>query len=113
MVNFSQNDKAYIPVCLFSPTPKHQPSEGKLPVMKVLSYDHWPIHHDISNPPQQRLTSRKPLWCAMTPTDIRSQWKESWKLAPVVNTHLVDDHTIRQRGFTLPISVPVKGTAGL
>ena len=46
-------------------------------VTKVLTHDHWPIHHDILNPPQQRLTSRKPLWCVMTPTDIESQWRES------------------------------------
>ena len=38
----------------------------------------------------------------MTPTDIKSQWRESWKSAPVVNAHLVDDPTIRQPGFTLP-----------
>jgi len=62
----------------------------------------WPIHHDILNPPQQRLTSRKPLWCVMTATDIKSQWRESWKSAPVVNAHLVDDPTIWQPGFTLP-----------
>jgi len=60
-------------------------------VTKVLSHDHWPIHHDILNPPQQRLTSRKPLWCTMTPTNIKSHRRESWKLAPVVNDHLVDD----------------------
>jgi len=71
-------------------------------VTKVLSHDRWPIHHDILNPPQQRLTSRKPLWCVMTPTDIKSQWRESWKSAPVVNAHLVDDPTIRQPGFTVP-----------
>jgi len=59
-------------------------------------------HHDILNTPQQRLTSRKPLWCDMTPTDIKSHWRESWKSAPVVNAHLVDDPTIRQTAFTLP-----------
>jgi len=42
-------------------------------VTKVLSHDRWPIHHDILNPPQQRLTSRKPLRCVMTPTDINSK----------------------------------------
>ena len=51
-------------------------------VTKVLTHDHWPIHHDILNPPQLRLTSRKPLWCVMTPTDIKSQWRESWKSVP-------------------------------
>ena len=45
-------------------------------VTKVLSHDRWPIHHDILNPLQQRLTSRKPLCCVMTPTDIKSQWRE-------------------------------------
>jgi len=58
--------------------------------------------YDILNPPQQRLTSRKPLWCAVTPTDIKSQWRDSWKSAPVVNAHLVDNSTIWQPGFTLP-----------
>ena len=38
----------------------------------------------------------------MAPTDIKSQWSESWKWAPVVNAHLVDDPTIQQPGFTLP-----------
>jgi len=60
------------------------------------------LHHDILNPPQQRLISRKPLWCAMIPTDIKSQWRESWKSATVVNAHLVDDPTIQLPGFTLP-----------
>jgi len=59
-------------------------------------------HRDILTLTQQRLTSRKPLWCVTTPTDIKSQWRESWKSAPVVNAHLVDDPTIRQPGFTLP-----------
>jgi len=34
--------------------------------------------------------------------DIRSQWKENWKLAQVVNFSLVYDPTIRQPGFDLP-----------
>jgi len=42
-------------------------------VTKVLSHDRWPIYHDILNPPQQRPTSRKPLCCVITPTDIKSQ----------------------------------------
>jgi len=71
-------------------------------VTKVLLHDRWSIHHAILNQPQQRLTSRKPLWCATTPTDIKSQWRESWKSAPVVKAHLVDDSTIWQPGFTLP-----------
>ena len=89
----------------FSPTSNHQPSVGKLlqTGTKVLSRDRWPIHHDSPdlNPPQLRLTSRKLLWCVISPTDIKSQWRESWKSAPVVNAHL-DDSTIRQPGFTIP-----------
>ena len=38
----------------------------------------------------------------MTPNDIKSHLRESWKSAPVVNAHLVDDSTIQQPGFTLP-----------
>jgi len=41
----------------------------------------------------------------MTPADIKSPWRESWKSAPVVNAHLVDDPTIRQPGFTLQWSL--------
>ena len=33
---------------------------------------------------------------------VFSQWRKSWKSAPVVNAHMVDDPTIRQPGFTLP-----------
>ena len=31
-----------------------------------------------------------------------SQWRHEWKLAPVVNSSLVDDPTVRQPGFNLP-----------
>jgi len=55
----------------------------------------------------------------MTPTDIKSKWRKSWKSAPMVNAHLVDDPTIRQPGFTLPqqqwfvlnVSATAKGIA--
>ena len=40
--------------------------------------------------------------CHYNSSDIKSQWRESWKSAPVVNAHLVDDSTILQPGFTLP-----------
>ena len=31
-------------------------------VAKARAHESWPLHHDISNPPPFRLTSRKPLW---------------------------------------------------
>ena len=34
--------------------------------------------------------------------DIKSRWRHNWKLAQVVNSHLVCDPTIRQPGFNLP-----------
>jgi len=34
-------------------------------------------------------------------TNIISQWWDEWKSAPVVNSSLVDDPTIRQQGFDL------------
>jgi len=71
-------------------------------VAKARAHESWPLHHDISNPPLLRLTSRKPLWRESEPVDINSQRRESWKSAPVVNAHLVDDPTIRQPGFALP-----------
>ena len=71
-------------------------------VAKASAHESWPLHHDISNPPQLRLPSRKPLWREIEPVDINSQQRESWKSASLVNAHLVDDPTIRQPGFALP-----------
>ena len=71
-------------------------------VAKASAHESWPLHHDISNPPQLCLPSRKPLWRELEPIDINSQWRESWKSASVLNAHLVDDPTIRQPGFALP-----------
>jgi len=70
---------------------------------QLQSLDHAHRHHDSSNPPPLRLTSRKPLWRESEPVDINSQWRESWKSASVVNAHLVDDPTIRQPGFALSL----------
>ena len=64
-------------------------------VAKARAHESWLLHHDISNPPLLRLTSRKPLWHESEPADINSQWRESLKWASVVNAHLVDDSTIR------------------
>jgi len=50
-----------------------------LAVAKARAHESWPLHHDISNPPPFRLTSRKPLWRESEPVDINSQWRESWK----------------------------------
>jgi len=58
-------------------------------VAKARAHESWPLHHDISNPPPFRLTSRKPLWHESEPVDINSQWRDSWKSASVVNAHLV------------------------
>ena len=71
-------------------------------VEKVIAHDTWPIYSDIFFPPPQRLTSRKPLWQDLQPVDIKSRWRENWKSAKVVNSHLVVDPTIRQPGFVLP-----------
>jgi len=45
--------------------------------------------------------ARPQVWNRL-PTSLRSQWKENWKSAQVVNFSLVDDPTIRQPGFDLP-----------
>jgi len=71
-------------------------------VEKITAHDNWPIHSDITNPPHACLPSRKPLWQDLIRVDIRSQWKENWKLAEVVNFSLLDDPTIQQPGFNLP-----------
>jgi len=67
-----------------------------------LLHDSWPIQPDILSPPLLRLTPRKPLWLDLQPVDIKSRWRHNWKLAQVVNSHLVCDPTIRQPGFNLP-----------
>jgi len=69
---------------------------------KIIAHDNWPIYSDITNSPHACLPSRKPLWQDLISMDIRSQWKEIWKSAQVVNFSLVDDPTIRQSGFDLP-----------
>jgi len=71
-------------------------------VEKIIAHDNWPIHSDITNSPHACLPSRKPLWQDLIHVDIRSQWKENWKSAQVVNFSLVDDPTIQQPGFDLP-----------
>jgi len=70
--------------------------------LKIVKHDSWPIQPDILNPPLLRLTSRKPLWLHLQPDDIKSRWRDNWKSAQVVNSHLVCDPTIRQPGFDLP-----------
>ena len=71
-------------------------------VKKIVKHDSWPIQSDILNPQLLQLTSRKPLWLDLQPVDIKSRWRHNWKLAQVVNSHLVCDPTIRQPGFDLP-----------
>ena len=48
------------------------------------------------------LQSHGPLWSDVHPTDITSQWHDDWKSVSVVNSSLVDDPTVRQRGYDLP-----------
>ena len=71
-------------------------------VEKIVKHDSWPIQPDILSPPLLRLTSRKPLWLDLQPTDIKSRWWYNWKSAQVVNSHLVRDPTNRPPGFDLP-----------
>jgi len=70
-------------------------------VQKIVKHDTWPIQPDILRPPLLRLTSRKLFWLDLQPVDIKSRWRHNWKLAQVVNSHLVCDPTIRQPGFDL------------
>ena len=63
------------------------------------------VQPDILSPPLLRLTSRKPLWLDLQPVDIKSRWRQNWKSAQVVNSHLVCDPTIWQPGFDLPAAV--------
>jgi len=84
----------------FSPTSNHQPSEEKLPrtgwwwrsshmIVGQFTMIFLTHHNNVWHP--------ESLYGVLTPIDIKSQWRESWKSARVVNAHLVDDHTIRQQ----------------
>jgi len=69
---------------------------------KKAATDSWPIQPDILSSPLLQLTSRKPLWLDLKPVDIKIRWRHNWKLAQVVNSHLVCNPTIWQPGFELP-----------
>ena len=60
---------------------------------------HWPVYKDIHDHPDQRLTSRAPLWSDMEPGDLISQWRESWETASMINSSLMTDPP---PGFNLP-----------
>jgi len=49
------------------------------------------------------IPSLRPFWTDTHPTNIICQWRDEWKSAPVVNSSLVDDPTIRQPRFDLSI----------
>jgi len=49
-----------------------------------------------------KLPAVMPLWTDTYPTNIICQWRDEWKSAPVVNSCLMDDHTIQQPVFDLP-----------
>ena len=86
------------------PTLNHQPYEGRLTSWWRKSSNMTVGQSSLIflSPPLLRLTSRKPLWLDLQPVDIKSRWRHNWKLAQVVNSHLVCDPTIRQSGFDLP-----------
>jgi len=71
-------------------------------VEKIAKHDSWPIQPDILHPPLLRPTSKKLLWLDLKPVDIKSRWRHNWKLAQVVNSHLVCDRIIWQPGLDLP-----------
>ena len=67
----------------------------------LLSAKNLPLHNCVCLPPRNCLPSRRPLRTDTDPTNIVSQWGYEWKSAPVVNSSLVDDHTIRQPALDL------------
>ena len=71
-------------------------------ISKICDHSHWPVYKDIYEHPDQRLTSRAPLWIDMEPRDLTNQWRESWETASVINSSLVTDPTICPPGFNLP-----------
>jgi len=89
-------------LAIIEPPALHRKAATDKLMEKIIAPDNWPIHSDITNPPHACLTYWKPLWQDLVCVDIRSQWKENWKSAQVVNFSPVDDPTIRKPGFNLP-----------
>lgn len=73
---------------------------------KQSNMDELPIHIDLNNLPQRRLTSRKPSWSTYSniPNPYRSdnEWKNLWHRACVRNSELVNDPTLKPAGFDIP-----------
>ena len=70
-------------------------------VAKARAHESWPLHHDISNPPPFRLTSRKPLWRVSEPADQQSV-ERILEVGLGGQCTPLNDPTIRQPGFALP-----------
>jgi len=71
-----------------------------LPV-KRFKHEEWPLHNCVSSPCCLPLV--RDLWSDTHPSDIISLWHDDWKLALVVNSSLVDDHTTWHPRFDLPL----------
>ena len=93
----------WLPVLANIPPPalRRKAAEDKL-LLATAAHQDWGLYRDINSPPPYRLSSRRPLWKDMQPVDTTARWCDEWTLAPVVNSSLVTDPTIRQPGFDLP-----------
>jgi len=60
--------------------------------------DHWPLVTPVWYSKPTTIMIDLQLQSA----HIKSQWRESWRSAPVVNSHLVPDPTVQKSGFDLP-----------
>ena len=46
-------------------------------VGKILAHDEWPVYRDVTEPPCQRLKSRKPLWTDLIPVNIKRKMERT------------------------------------
>lgn len=61
---------------------------------KFLGQEQSLLHHELVNPPPQRLKSRKPFYIDMVDEELDGDqlWRESWRTDPFpANGHLVND----------------------
>ena len=70
-------------------------------LLATAAHQDWGLYRDITSPPSYRLSSRRPLWKDLQPVDTTARSCDEWTSAPVVNSSLVTDPTIRQPGFDL------------
>ena len=71
---------------------------------KFLGQEQSLLHHELVNPPPQRLKSRKPFYIDMVDEELDGDqlWRESWRTDPFpVRGYLVNTRELERELFTV------------